>query len=251
VSTSRWPYRIVGYILFIALWQTTSTVSEQIAVPSPLDLLETMAEITTSGDLLTHFSATVSKIALGFAIAFVLGTALAVLMGRSEWWNAFFEDAVLLLLATPGLIFALLMAMIFGLSATGPIVAIIVTATPYVVVNVVEGVRAVPKELVDMSDSFSVSDPKSIRHVIIPSLAPFLFAALRYGFSISWKITTLTEVFGGTEGIGFMMRTQFQLFSMRGFLAWALYFFAFALLLEQVLQYFSDRFFRWRPQLAR
>jgi NitT/TauT family transport system permease protein len=172
-------------------------------------------------------------------------------MGRSAWWDAFFREGVLLALVTPGLIYALLMALIFGLSPLGPIVAIVVAGSPYVTVNVVEGVRAVPKELLDMADSYDVSRRSTVRGVVLPSLAPFLFAALRYGFSLAWKITTLTEVFGGTEGIGFMMRTEFQLFSMEGFLAWALFFFGFALLLERILQHYVDKFFRWRPEIAR
>lgn len=247
-----WPYRILGYVVFISLWQIASTYwVEPFILPTPISILQEMREMLGSGEFFSHFLSTITKIAIGFSIAFVIGSALALLMGRSDWWNVFFADGILLALATPGLIFALLMAMIFGLSAIGPIVAIIVTATPYVVVNMVEGVRAVPRELLDMGSSFRIPSMRVTRHVIVPSIAPFMFAALRYGFSISWKITTLTEVFGGTEGIGFMMRTEFQLFSMKGFLAWALFFFAFALLLEQILQYFSDRFFRWRPQVAR
>lgn len=114
-----------------------------------------------------------------------------------------------------------------------------------------EGVRAAPRDLVDMGRSYRVSPWSLQRHVILPHLAPYLFTALRYGFSIAWKITTLTEIIGASRGIGFMMRREFQLFSMAGFLAWALLFFGFALLLERVvLQRGIKRFFRWRPEVA-
>lgn len=252
LARANWPARLAGYVVLLGAWQIASTYwIEPFILPTPLSILGEMGEMVTSGELVEHFFPTVTKIVIGFSIAFILGTVIAILMGRSAWWEAFFSDGILLALATPGLIFALVMALVFGLNPAGPIVAIIVTATPYVVVNVLEGVKAVPRDLLDMGTSFLSPTPRTIRHVILPSLAPFLFAALRYGFSISWKITTLTEVFGGTEGIGFMMRTEFQVFSMRGFLAWALFFFAFALILEQILQYYTDRFFRWRPQVAR
>ena len=88
--------------------------------------------------------------------------------------------------------------------------------------------------------------------MLLPFLAPFFFTAARYGFSVSWKIATLMEVIVGTEGIGFMMRSEFQQFNMAGFLAWVLLFFAFALLLERgVLQRQMKRFYRWRPEVAR
>ena len=63
-------------------------------------------------------------------------------MGRSRWWEAFLGDWVMLTLTTPGLVFALVCAMIFGLGALGPIVAVVVTSISYVAVNVVEGVKA-------------------------------------------------------------------------------------------------------------
>jgi NitT/TauT family transport system permease protein len=245
-------WRLAGYLSFLVLWQLVSTflVAPHI-LPPPLRIVAELREILSSGELLTHFGATLRKIAIGFGVAFVMGAAIGIAMGMSRWWEAFFKDWVLLLLTTPGLIFALVTAIIFGLSALGPIAATVVTSFPFVTVNVVEGVKAAPKDLVDMARSYRVSPLSLQRHVIVPFLAPYLFTAMRYGFSIAWKIVTLTEIIGGTEGIGFMMRREFQVFSMAGFLAWALTFFAFALFLERVvLQRQIDRFFRWRPEVA-
>jgi NitT/TauT family transport system permease protein len=246
-------WRIAGYLSFLLLWQLVSTflVAPHI-LPPPLRILQEIGDILASGELLTHFGATLQKIAIGFGLALLLGVAVGIAMGTSRWWEAFFGDWVLLLLTTPGLVFALVTAMIFGLSYLGPIVAIVITSFPFVTINVVEGVKAAPRDLVDMAKSYRVRSWAMQRHVMVPFLAPYLFTAMRYGFSQAWKITTLTEIIGGTKGIGFMMRTEFQVFSMAGFLAWALTFFAFALFLERVvLQRQIDRFFRWRPEVAR
>jgi len=214
-------------------------------------VLDRMGEIVTSGLLLKHFGATLEKIAIGFSLAFIIGAFVGILMGMNRWWEAFFSDWILMLMTTPGLIFVLVSTMVFGLSYIGPILAVVVTGFPYIAVNLVEGVKAAPKDLTDMARSYNVSRARLIRHVIIPFLAPFIFTAIRYGFSVAWKVATLTEVIGGNEGIGFMMRREFQLFSMAGLLAWILLFFAFALFLERVvLQRQIDRFFRWRPEVT-
>lgn len=250
---SRWLWRIAGYVFFIGLWQFTSSfLVADFIVPPPLAILEEMAEIVSSGQLWNHFGATLRTIVIGFAISYVLGAAIGLLMGRSRWWEAFLRDWVMATLSTPGLIFALVTAMIFGLGPLGPIVAVIVTSFSYVAVNVVEGVKAVPQDLVAMARSFGRSQSQILRHVYVPFLAPYLFTATRYGFSIAWKIATLTEVIVGTAGIGFMMRQKFQEFSMTGFLAWVLLFFTFALLLERVvLQRQMRHVLRWRPEVAK
>jgi NitT/TauT family transport system permease protein len=245
-------WRLAGYLGFLAVWQAVSTfLVESHIVPPPLAIVAALEEIFRSGELLTHFGATLRKIAIGYGIAYAVGVAIGIAMGMRRWWEAFFGDWVMLLLTTPGLVYALVAAMVFGLSPIGPIAAIVVCSFPFVTVNIVEGVKAAPRDLVQMGRSYRVSGWSLQRHVVLPHLAPYLFTALRYGFSVAWKITTLTEIIGSSQGIGFMMRREFQTFSMAGFLAWALTFFAFALLLERVvLQRGIDRFFRWRPEVA-
>ncbi len=193
--------------------------------------------------------ATIKHLAIGFSIAFVLGTTVGIMMGRSAYWDGFFRDYVMLTLTTPGLVFALIAVMIFGLSAWGPIVAIVLTTLPHVTINVVEGVRAIPRDLSDMATAFGVTRSTQIRSIVLPAVAPFLFTAARYGFAIAWKITALTELFGGADGIGIQIRVQFQFFNIAGVLAWAFFLVGFSLITERlVLQRIEDHFFRWRPK---
>lgn len=245
-----WLPRILGYVLVLGVWQFVSgRYVPAFSLPSPATMVDEMWEIIVTGVFLEHFSSTIRKIAIGYSITFVLGMGIGVLMAR-PWADAFFRDWVLSIMSTPGLVFALVAAMIFGFSPLGPITAIVVTSFPFVTVNIAEGVRAMPKDLIDMGKAFNVSERRRLRQIVIPFLAPYTFAALRYGFSIAWKIATLTEVFGSSSGIGFMIRREFQMFSIAGMLAWIFFFFAFALLLEQFLQAGMKRYFRWRPEAA-
>ncbi|MDF2823168.1 MAG: putative nitrate/sulfonate/bicarbonate transporter inner rane protein, partial [Mycobacterium sp.] len=85
------------------------------------------------------------------------------------------------------------------------------------------------------------------KSVFLPSVMPFLFAALRYGFAMAWKVEALTEVFGGRSGIGFMIRQSYQEFSVAGVLAWTGFFVIFILLIERVfLAGLERRFFAYR-----
>ena len=246
---SRWLPRFAGYAAFLLLWSYASgRWIEDFLLPSPWAILQEMWRIVESGEFWIHFSSTIRKIAIGYTIAYALGTAIGIIMAR-RWWDGFFRDWVVSTLNTPGLIFALLMALIFGFSSVGPIVAIVVTSFSFVTINVAEGVKALPKDLFDMATAFRTGELRRLRHVIVPFLAPYLFTALRYGFSIAWKITMLTELFGSSRGIGFMMRTSWLLFDITEMLAWAFFFFAFALFLEKVLlQAGMRRFFRWRQE---
>ena len=240
-------WRVAGYVAVLGLWEFASgrLMSERL-LPSPTQVFATFGELWSEGRVLTSFGDTLLRIAMGFSLAFIVGTAIGVLM-QNRWLNGFFRDAVTIGITTPGLIWALITAIIFGNRPAGPLIAIVLTTFALISVNVAEGVKSLPKDLIDMAKSFGVGVVKRNREIVIPHLMPFIFTGIRFGFSIAWKVTVLTEVFSASSGIGFEMRIATQLFRLPEFLTWILAFFVFALFLEKVvLEQIDRRCFGWR-----
>jgi len=249
--TVIWFWRIMGYVTVLGVWQLASGrwMREEL-LPAPTKVLSTFGEIWAEGDVPSAFQATLSRIAVGFALSFVVGLAVGILM-QNRWLEGFFKDAVLIGITTPGLIWALITAIIFGNRTAGPLIAVVLTTFALITVNVHEGIKALPKDLIDMGKAFQVGVVKRNRHIVIPHLAPYIFTGVRFGFSIAWKIVVLTEVFASSTGIGFEMRVAQQLFQLDVFLTWILAFYLLALFLEKVvLEQIERRFFRWRRGLT-
>lgn len=247
----RWFWRIAGYVTVLGIWEFASgRVLNENLLPGPRRILETFPELIESGRFFSSYGATLTRIGIGFGLAFFFGVVLGVLT-QNKWIDGFFKDATTISLVSPGLIWALTGLVIWGFEPTGWIFAIFMTTFALVTVNVAEGIRALPKDLIDMSRAFGVTTSRRQREIVIPFLAPFIFTALRFGFSVGWKVTVLTEVFSSNEGIGFEMRVASQLFRMDEFFTWALSFFVFTLILEKlVLQHYENKFFRWRQEVS-
>jgi NitT/TauT family transport system permease protein len=247
----RWFWRIAGYVVVLGVWEFLSgrMLSENL-LPGPTRIAETFPQLVESGRFFSSFGATLTRIGIGFGLAFLFGIILGILT-QNRWIDGFFKDATTISLTSPGLIWALVGLVIWGFEPQGWIFAIFMTTFALVTVNVAEGIRALPKDLIDMSRAFGVSTSRRQREIVIPFLAPFIFTALRFGFSIGWKVVVLTEVFSSNEGIGFEMRVASQLFRMDEFFTWVLSFFVFALFLEKVvLQRYENKFFRWRAEVS-
>ena len=246
-----WFWRLLSYVIVLTIWEYCSgRVLEEALLPGPIRVVETFFDIWDKGKIPSAFQATLTRIGVGFGLSFFIGEAVGILM-QSKWWAGFFKDAVLISLAAPGLIWVLITAIIFGNRPIGPTIAIILTTFALVTVKVSEGIKALPKDLLGMSRAFHIGVVKRNRHIVIPHLAPYLFTGLRFGFSIAWKVTVLTEVFSSSKGIGFEMRISSQLFQMDEFLTWILTFFFFALFLEKVvLEAIEKRYFRWRQAVT-
>ncbi len=247
---STWGWRLAGYVFFLSFWEFASgRFMDETLLPGPVQVVETFGELWASGKVPGAFADTLTRIGIGFSIAFVVGTGIGILM-QNRWLNGFFRDAVTIGVTTPGLIWALITAIIFGNRPWGPLIAIVLTTFALISVNVAEGIKALPKDLIDMAKAFGVGVVRRNREIVIPHLAPYIFTGVRFGFSIAWKVTVLTEVFSSSSGIGFEMRTASQLFRLPEFLTWILAFFVFALFLEKVvLEVIERRFFAWRDTI--
>jgi NitT/TauT family transport system permease protein len=245
-----WFWRLAGYAFFLGLWEFASgRFMDETLLPGPSTVFTTFGELWRAGEVPSAFATTLTRIGIGFTLAFLVGVLVGMLM-QNRFLAGFFKDAVTIGVTTPGLIWALITAIIFGNREAGPLIAIVLTTFAIITVNVSEGIKTLPTELIDMARSFGVGVLRRNRHIVIPHLAPFVFTGVRFGFSMAWKVTVLTEVFSSSSGIGFEMRTATQLFRLPEFLTWILAFYVLALFLEKVvLEVIERRFFAWRKTI--
>lgn len=239
---------LLGYLLLVGVWSFFSTYYfTPYILPPPWAVAAEMWHLLIDGTAFVQFGASIGKITAGFVIGAMIGAPIGLLMGRSRYWKNFFQQPMLVLGNVPGLTYAVFALILFGIGAVGPVVAVTLVALPYVALNVAQGVEEVDPHLVHMSSVYGRSRRDVIRSVFLPSVMPYLFAALRYGFAMAWKVEALTEVFGGRSGIGFMIRAEYQEFSVTGVLAWTGFFVLFILLVERVfLAQLENRIFAWR-----
>lgn len=247
----RWVSRISGYVIFLGLWEWASgAVLEENLLPGPVRVVQTSIELFQDGKVFPAFGSSLGRILLGVFLSFIIGSIIGIIT-QHRWFAGFFKDAITIGLTSPGLIWVLITALVFGNRWFGPILAIILTTFALVSVNVAEGIGSLPKDTIDMARAFKVSLVDRNRHIVIPHLAPYLFTGLRFSFSIGWKVTVLTEIFTAGSGIGFELRIAQILFRQDEVLTWILLFFVFALFLEKVvLQAIEDKYFRWRKEIA-
>ena len=240
---------VLGWVAMLALWEFGSWWFGSRLLPRPHEVLASATEIVESGNFVTDFTASVLKTFAGFGVAAAVGAPVGYLMGRYNYWRAFFHDGVTIAGTVPAIVYAVMSLIIFGLSNLGPILAVALVSAPYVALTVAEGIRALDKSLITMSEAFGRTPQQIRREVLIPTIVPFVFAAIRMCFAVAWKVEALTEVFGGRNGVGFQIRTEYQLYDIGAVLAWMFLFIAFMLVIERlVLAKAEARLLAWRPE---
>ncbi len=242
--------RVGSILVLLGIWWMMSLVFPSTLVPRLWDTLSEVVSIITTGQFFANMGSTLRRVFVGFGIALVVSLPLGIVMGTFKRLESFFEPPVILGLTMPGLIWALLMIMFFGLTEISAYTAVAVTIFPMLTISIWQGTKSLDKDLIDMSTAFHASPWSKVVDVILPQLVSHILAAIRYGLGLAWKVVVLVEMFGFSNGVGYEVMHGFDIFSMKAVLAWAITFLMVMIFIEfGIIGYLERRMTRWRPQV--
>ena len=238
---------VASFAVLLAIWQAASVVLETRALPEPAEVFAVLGAGLLSGEILYHIAITLGRVAVSFFLALIIGTAIGVALGLMKRADRFFDPWLILFLNVPALVTIILCYIWFGLTEVAVIVAVSVNKIPNVAVTMREGARALEPAYMDLAQAYRFTRYKTVRHVILPQLAPFLAASARSGLALIWKIVLVVELLGRSNGVGFQLHLFFQLFDVPAILAYTIAFVIVIQALELgVLQPWERRAGRWR-----
>ncbi|MGM0590788.1 MAG: ABC transporter permease [Halobacteriota archaeon] len=244
---SPWAARVFGILLGIAGWTYLASVFPNELMPFPLETLELAWGLIVTGEAWPQLAATLWRTLWGFLGAMVLGVLIGVVMGVNDYSEGMFAPYVVIGLSIPAIAWAAITTLIYGFSLMAPVVATVLTTFPYIAINVWKGVENIDVDLIYMSESFGVNRIRMAGRLLIPSAAPSLFAAFRFGLAVSWKIVTIAELFASSSGIGYKLMEAYQVFRFEEAWAWAVLFIIIILFIEYgVVKPLERRVFEYR-----
>ena len=242
--------RVASILVLLLVWWLLSLAFAPALVPKPWDTFVEVGAIIQSGDLLVEMGNTLRRVLVGFALAMVVSIPLGVFMGTLRSMESFFEPPVILGLTMPGLIWAVLAIMFFGLTELSAYAAVAVTILPMLTISIWQGTKSIDKDLVDMSQVFHAGPWSKIVDVILPQLVSHILAAIRYGLGLAWKVVVVVEMFGFSNGVGYRVVRGFNTFSMKTVLAWTITFLVVMIVIEfGMIGWLERSVTRWRPRV--
>lgn len=254
--TARWTSRI----LLVALWQFAGALSPRF--PTPVETFRFIIDEFTlpydggswsvwNNELVRNLFVSLQRAAVALVFVVAIGLPLGYAMGR--WWRAqaYFTDIVTVGLALPAYIWALLAVMWFGFGFRAPIFSAVVSATPGLVVHVLQGSLAIPRELRDMSGAYGVPLRWQIRHLVLPSMSGALIAGFRLAIIATWGCVVLVEWFGNNEGAGFRARYWYDVNNYNGLMGWGVIVLVIVITVDRgIIERVDRSVHRWRGRIT-
>jgi NitT/TauT family transport system permease protein len=200
---NTFPFVVVG-----AIWELVARIG--VFPPRLFPSLEAIASafwrLTVSGILPHHALDTLVRLGFGFALAAVAGVAIGIVMGRSRTAEDIALPLVSIGAPIPGLAYAPLFLLWFGLGNTSVVLLVAFVSAFPVIFNTWTGVKAVKEIWVRSAQAMGADDARLFRYVILPGALPYILTGLRLGLAQAWRILVGVEMLAAVPwGLGWMI----------------------------------------------
>jgi ABC-type nitrate/sulfonate/bicarbonate transport system permease component len=199
---TRAALAILLLALFVLAWQGVASLEsvDDLTLASPVETWQALRDDRSL--LIDNAGVTLVEVVLGLAISLAAGVAFGVSMHLVRP----LRDAAYPLLVASQAIPVVVLAPIFVLAfdyGIGPKLAIVALICFFpITVNLLDGLRSTPPELLKLMRSMGASRLRTLRSVELPASLPSLFSGLKVAASVSVIGAVFGEWAGADEGLG-------------------------------------------------
>jgi nitrate/nitrite transport system permease protein len=204
---------LITLALIVAVWQLLCS-QPGATLPPPSKIVSGSWELISNPfydrggldkGMFWHIAASLRRVALGYALASVVGIALGVLVGQSTWAMRGLDPIFQVLRTVPPLAWLPLSLAAFRDGQPSAIFVIFITAIWPIIINTSVGVRNIPQDYVNVARILRLSGPEYFWKIMLPATVPYMFTGLRIGIGLSWLAIVAAEMLIGGVGVGFFI----------------------------------------------
>ena len=239
-------HTLVSLLVFAVGWEVLSHLAPMLgippfAIPSLVRIAKSVATITPIDVVVT-----LARVVGALFASFVLGLALAMAMYHSESLEKYLHPMIRIFMAVPVVSWILFAVLWFpGVEFRIGFVLVVVCG-PVFLVDALDAMRGVPRELRHMMRSFRPTTVQYFIKLMLPAIIPNVFTSWKVNISLAIRVVTIAELVGAITGIGHQLSVAQELFSVADVFAWTLVLVVLLFLLEAMVTRVEVRVLRWR-----
>jgi ABC-type nitrate/sulfonate/bicarbonate transport system permease component len=199
----RYALVLAAVLVLVGVWALLASQVDDLLLASPGQTVRALGDDRSL--LLDNAGVTLLEVLLGLLAAFVIGAATALAMHLIRPLRDATYPLLIASQAVPIVTIAPLLVLAFDYGI-GPKVAMVALVCFFpITVNLLDGLRATPPDLLKLTRSFGASRRQTLWKVELPSALPQLFTGLKLAATVSVIGAVFGEWAGAEDGLGRMV----------------------------------------------
>ena len=235
-------------LTLLILWEVLCVAGfiKPVLLPAPTRVLQTLWELSRSGELLKHVGASMIRVLEGSALAALLGIGLGIGIGLSRTVARVMDLVIQVLKPIPPIAWIPMAILWFGIGEMSKVYLIFLGAFFPILINVVDGIRQTDNKFIEVARLLEVPRGKFIRQVVIPGAFPAIMTGIRVGVGVAWMCVVAAELIAASSGIGYLIMDARQLSQPDAVLVGMITIGVIGKLMDNLIQRLEEKLIRWK-----
>ena len=203
-------------LALLGIWELIAALQwvDPFILSSPSRIGKMIASLASDGSLFYHIGTTLWETLLGFAIAVVLGTAIALALWWSERARRILEPYIVVLNSLPKIALGPVIIIWFGTGASAIVFMTVLVGIIVAIMNMLGGFLATDKNKILLLESMGATKLQILRKLVIPSAIPQFIGMLKICVGMAWIGSIMGEYIVSKAGLGYLIVYGGQVFRL-------------------------------------
>ena len=175
------------------------------------------------------------------------GTLLSIFMGFFEKLEDYVLPVLHVIMGVPALSWVIFSIIWFPDVEMRILFILVACCAPNYTLEIHDAIKAIPKDLKEMLESFRPTRRQLFSKLILPSIIPAVLTSWKINVGYATRVAMVAELVGATAGVGFQLLSAQEMFDMPGAIAWTLVLVTFLLLSQFLLGRAESKLLSYRP----
>jgi NitT/TauT family transport system permease protein len=238
--------------LFIALWHYSVVWFEvpSYLVPTPAAVLLALKQGLIVGVLWPHIAATVTALALGYAVGSLSGLVLATLVSEYVLLERAVYPLIVAFQSVPKVALAPVIIVWFGFELESKVIMVALICFFPCFVNAVVGLKSCDPNLIDLYRAFGASRMQILFSVKWPSALSTVFAGLEISIVLALLGAVVSELVASRQGLGHVIEASTVDFNVAMMFACVIVLAAIGVIATQIITLIGRRVAFWERRAS-
>ena len=208
--------QILILVAFLLLWEllTRFEIISSFFFSSPSKIIDTVANLYSSGELFYHSAITLKETLIGFVIATGIGFVVAFVLWYSTFLRRVSEPYLVVLNSLPKIALGPIIIIWFGAGQKAIIFMCILIVIIVTILNILNSFTSCDKQLIALAKSLGANKFQIFTKLILPNSLKDIVSTLKINVGLSWIGAIMGEYLVSKAGLGYLLIYGGQVFNL-------------------------------------